>query len=378
MRARSTFISICAGVIGAAGCGGGNNESSDAGAPDASYDHVDCTGAAPETICVPTASDALLFSGIRSWDDGAQHTVQLFRTTPDGTAEVQLTPDGPTMPTDSHNEAVRSPDGKTIVFVSGHEWDPSSGDPTRGNLYAVNPDGTGLRKLTNNPPMECREWGPRFAPDGKWLLFSRACRHDERTEFANTEFLFRIRLDGSDQERLVDVDEANPAPLGFGTWSSDGRTVYASAFRSTKVWPILVAYDVPTGQVTDLYDSNVDDRWTSRWPMVLPDGDLLVVTDGDAQQALLERIDSETLERTTVRTIDKTSFSARIDSDFALSPDGARVVYVHKTEDANPVSSSDFTQTIRVSNLDGTEARDVSGPFRAIRWVTWNPAPAAD
>lgn len=63
-----------------------------------------------------------------------------------------------------------SPDGKRIVYV--HNADGTN------NLAMINSDGTGRVYLTNNNDAT-QYHGPRFSPDGEWLLFS-VFRGDDR------------------------------------------------------------------------------------------------------------------------------------------------------------------------------------------------------
>jgi TolB protein len=53
-----------------------------------------------------------------------------------------------------------SPDGQWIAFESDRSGDYE--------VYAIRPDGSGLRNLTNHP---ARDQLPAFSPDGRWLLF---------------------------------------------------------------------------------------------------------------------------------------------------------------------------------------------------------------
>jgi len=54
------------------------------------------------------------------------------------------------------------PDGKRIIFASNHH------DPKNFDLFVINADGTGLRRITYHPAPDLF---PHFSPDGKWLVW---------------------------------------------------------------------------------------------------------------------------------------------------------------------------------------------------------------
>lgn len=89
-----------------------------------------------------------------------------------------------------------SPDGSRIAFMSDREgnWE----------IYVINIDGTGLRRLTNSL---LRDGLPTWSPDGGWLAF--VAERDGRW------FVWAMRPDGSEQRELF--------PLGG---SLEGKIAY--------------------------------------------------------------------------------------------------------------------------------------------------------
>ena len=112
-----------------------------------------------------------------------------------------------------------SPDGSQVVFARAHRHRPySMGGSTwdEWDVYIVNVDGPGLRRITNNKHYQLR-W-PRFTADGQWIYY--------------TTIADRKGLDLTRVSRIVDLHgQAQPGPLdraavgarGCGAWASDAR-----------------------------------------------------------------------------------------------------------------------------------------------------------
>jgi Tol biopolymer transport system component len=79
-----------------------------------------------------------------------------------------------------------SPDGSQIAFVSDRDgnWE----------IYVINTDGTGLRRLTNNAS---RDGLPTWSPDGQWLAFV--------TNREGNWSVWAMRPDGSEQQKLFSL-----------------------------------------------------------------------------------------------------------------------------------------------------------------------------
>lgn len=89
-----------------------------------------------------------------------------------------------------------SPDGSQVVFTSTRDGDP--------DLYVMRSDGTGVRQLTNAPGYD---GGPFFSPDGRWVIF--------RSDRAKKDMLqlFAISADGKIEVQLTDnLDQVNWCP----------------------------------------------------------------------------------------------------------------------------------------------------------------------
>jgi TolB protein len=100
-----------------------------------------------------------------------------------------------------------SPDGRKIVFERGRD------------LYVMNTDGSGLRRLTRDTAYDER---PVWSPDGRKIAFDR--------NNGNEPDVYVINVDGRGERNLT-RDDTSLGP----TWSPDGRkTPLAAAAGSPR------------------------------------------------------------------------------------------------------------------------------------------------
>jgi Tol biopolymer transport system component len=78
-------------------------------------------------------------------------------------------------------DPVYSPDGMKLAFISTHDGDPE--------IFVMNADGTGLKKLTDNTNVDA---APSWSPDGGKIVFTS----DRSGAFE----LYRMNADGSQQQ----------------------------------------------------------------------------------------------------------------------------------------------------------------------------------
>lgn len=76
-----------------------------------------------------------------------------------------------------------SPDGLKIVFISTHDGDPE--------IFVMNANGTGLKKLTDNTAVDA---APSWSPDGSKIIFTS----DRSGSFE----LYSMNSDGSQQQMI--------------------------------------------------------------------------------------------------------------------------------------------------------------------------------
>ena len=215
-----------------------------------------CIVGADETADSPSGSILYSSIGPRGWD------VYVLDA---GTTEPRQLTDHPAL---DYN-AVLSPDGETIAFVSERDgipnlytirrngsdlkqvtdsfslddhpaWSPDSSQiafsSTRepsdrvgqawNAVFVMNADGSGVKRVS---PQGVTDYSPAWSPDGKWL----ACASGQG-DAGGTE-LYIMKPDGSDRKRVV-------ADGGWPTFSSDGQWLYFHRYNkdanSWGVWRV--------------------------------------------------------------------------------------------------------------------------------------------
>ena len=171
-------------------------------------------------------------------------------------------------------EGSYSPDGKQIVFTSMRDGDP--------DLFIMDADGSNVRQLTNQPGYD---GGPFFSPDGKWVIF----RSDRQKEHMLQ--LFAISVDGKTEVQLTNnLDQVNWCPF----WHPSGKYIIWSGADYSKG---------PANAPFHLYTMEIESSEGTLKP-----GGITQITHSTAQDVLpVFSPDGKTLLWTSTRTPDGTS-----------------------------------------------------------------------
>ncbi len=202
-----------------------------------------------------------------------------------------------------------SPDGRQIVFQSNRI------DGNR-EIYIMNADGTGLRRLTFAPG---DDQTPVWSPDGAWIAFQS--HRDGNPE------IYIMRPDGSGQANLTNdpVEDSHPK------WSPDGR------------W---IIFDCPVeGDNDEIWEMNIDgselhritdDPSRDTYASIAPDGSRIVwrrrLRDPEAERGF-GNSEVFVMNRDGSDPVNLTDHPA-YDGWPAWSPDGGRILCT-RTKDGN-------------------------------------------
>ena len=225
-----------------------------------------------------------------------------------------------------------------IAFVSDRDGPDPLGNHGNQEIYVMNADGTGQRRLTHE---KAADFGPTWSPDGSMIAFT--------SQRGGGFDIFVMNADGTAQRRLTNFTERGLGAAG-PTWAPDGKRI---AFRSRlKQIDIYVVNIDGTGltKITDGPGGAVTPTWS-------PDGRRIAFTrEGNRPGIFVMDADGKNVVQLTS--------NKALDHRPAWSPDGRRIAFY---------SNRDGDLEIYVMNADGSNQVRLTRNPGEDSYPSWSP-----
>jgi Tol biopolymer transport system component len=280
-------------------------------------------------LVLPVASaenGKIAFQSSASQPPDGDYSYNIYVINPDGTGLKKLTND----PVFNEETPAWSPDGTKIAFVWNHNY--------ISDIYVMNADGTGLKQLTNDPGYNLE---PVWSPDGTKIAYNMNFNQD----------IYVVKADGTGNTPLTNSKAIYPA------WSPDSMKIAFECFPNNDLEICVINAD-GTEQKRLTNSPGLDGS-----PVWSPDGTKIAFAserDGDFEIYVM-KADGTELTQLTNNVLFR-------DSNPAWSPYGTKIAF-ESNRDSILITNND----LYVMNADGTEQKRLTNSLNWDQYPVWSP-----
>ncbi len=163
----------------------------------------------------------------------------------------------------SNSAPAWSPDGTKLAVSLSREGG--------SQIFLINPDGSGLRRLTSSTAIDTE---PRYSPDGKWIYFT--------SDRGGSPQVYRMGANGGEPQRVTFEGGYNVSPRP----SPDGKTLAFIARNAGRFQVALL--DLANRQVQILTDSDRDES-----PSFAPNGRMILLATVIGGRGVLSAVSAD-------------------------------------------------------------------------------------